>query len=360
MKFVRRLGLVLATLTFGFWLFWLVATASLAFTVGKPDVVKGWLTNSGVYGKIVPAIIEQNTKPGGDNKLSSDGSISLSDPFIQQVAKNVFTPAYIQTSSEAIIDGTYGWLEGKTAKPQFNINVADVKTKFATGVGDYLRTRAAGLPACKTQPAQFDIINATCLPKGVNVTTATQQIVQDINSNKEFLPDPALNADTLKTDNNGQKQPYYQDKTDLPRLYRWLHMAPWILGPLALITGVGVVLLHEQRRRGLYRVMVGLLTSGGLLLVYVWLLSFGLNKAQGQLIKGGGTQQDALKTSAFSVLRLAQHDISRIVVIFGVGFVVIGAALGAYLFITRDKHPKTPTPTGAPHSPKPDHSASGT
>lgn len=340
MKLARRAALFLISLVFGFFLFMLVTSASLSLTIGKPGTLKRWLSSSGIYGKVVPAVLEESAK--ASKEPSDTSSISLSDPNIQKIAENVFTPTFIQQSSESAIDGTYTWLEGKTDKPQFNINVADAKAKFANGVGDYLRTRAASLPACKTIPTQFDVLNATCIPRGLNVNSEIDKTVKDILNNKDFLPDPAVTADSIKTKEDGQEKPLYQTNNKLPQAYKWLHIAPYILGVLVLLAGVGIIMLNEHHRKGLQKVMVSLFTTGGLLLLYTWLLSYGFSKAQTQLTKDhDGTKVTALKESAIDAVKLAQHDINRIVIIFGLVFIAIGLGLGVYLLLTRGKAPKT-------------------
>ncbi|MDB5163834.1 MAG: hypothetical protein JWS12_452 [Candidatus Saccharibacteria bacterium] len=340
MHFVRRIGLFFATFFFGILLFLLVSTASLAQTIGKPSTLKGWLKSSGIYTKVVPAVLEQSSK-NTDSPTGSDTSISFKDPNVQKIAEQAFSPQFIQQSSESAIDGSYKWLQGKTTKPQFTITVSTAKDAFANGVGNYIRNRAAKLPVCTTLPASFDILNATCVPKGINVNTEAQKVVSQIVTSKDFLPDPTVTADTDKTSNNTAPKPLYQAQPNLPKYYRLLVLGPWIFGGLALLAAAGIIWLNEDHRRGLRKVMATLFTTGGLLLIYIAAVSYGFNKIQARLTKDtSGSQVSTLKQSAITALKSASHDISRVAIIYGVVFIVIGAAVAVYLLMTRPNAPK--------------------
>src|SRR3989344_1871912 len=113
-----------------------IAILDLTFTPGN---VKKWLKGSAVYSTVTDNILKQSQDALAK---STDGSQSpLNQPEIQAAVKDAFSPAFLQTSTENFIDGLTPWLNGKTAKPTFSIDVSSAKTKFIESLANYARNR---------------------------------------------------------------------------------------------------------------------------------------------------------------------------------------------------------------------------
>src|SRR4051812_31736602 len=95
-----------------------LTSGNIAFR--HPDKVKVWLKESNLYGHFVADVIAQGQKSAGDQE---PGTVSLSDSAVQQAAQTSFTSDSIQKNVESFLDANYAWLEGKTDKPSFAIDL---------------------------------------------------------------------------------------------------------------------------------------------------------------------------------------------------------------------------------------------
>lgn len=352
MHIAKRALLFVLTLTFGLFLLILIATTIFSQTLGKPDKIKGWIEKSNVYSRVVPAILETAQKDSQEKpkRDGSDMDIDFTDPEVQKIAQDALSPEFIRQNTERVIDSTFEWLNGEIEKPDFAIDVSEVKSRIATGVGDYLRKRSTTLPLCTQLPEEIDLFNATCIPPGVNIEAEIQKLVQEINGSKEFLSESTITADTIskerKADSDELKgYDFFRDGDGkrAQRAFSWIKRGPIIFGLLSLVTAVGIILLNESKRRGLRHIMITLFTTGGLLLVSIWLITIALNAAKNKLLSNNaGTKLAALQQGALDGFEAAHRDISRVSQRFGIAFIVIGLGIAVYLFVTRNKTHKLP------------------
>lgn len=345
MNFAKRALLFLATALFGTFLFSLVAATTFTQTAAKPDKLKGWLVESDVYNRLVPAMMEklqedaakrQSAEQAGE--VSREDSIDFNRPEVQGIVQKALNPQFIQTSTEQVIDSVYRWLNGEVKKPDFAINTGEIKTRIATEVGSYLRQRAATLPVCRTVPQQTNLFDAECIPRGTNVEAEIQKVVQEINGSDEFLAEETLTADNLGKDKEAPEQSssFFSETNGLPGIYRLMLWLPVVFGALALLCGTGIIFLNEERRKGFSRVMTTLLITDVLLLASVTLINLGFNAAKSKVLaNSAGTKSAALRDGALHGLDAAKNDIIRVPFIFAAVFLVLGAGIAAYLIMTR-------------------------
>ena len=159
MQFARRSALALIAALFSTLLIFTAIDFAILRVVGSPEPIKKMLSESGIYNSVVGSTLEQA-------KTTSEGGtgVSLTDAAIKQAAEQSFSPQFVKSSSEKAIDGIYNWLDGKSAEPDFNIDLFTVKSTFAEKVGQAAQTRAATLPKCTAPPTTTDPFSATCLP----------------------------------------------------------------------------------------------------------------------------------------------------------------------------------------------------
>ncbi len=150
-------------------------------TLGQPEKVKTYLAESRIYDHFVAYVGKQASKSEGDNQSSP---ISLSDAAVQAAAKTSFPSKLIQKGVNAFIDANYAWLEGKTAKPQFMIDLSKQKETFAQRVGRIVKDYTATLPVCKGAEAlkqkNVDPLAATCRPKNIKPAQAGAQTTKSL------------------------------------------------------------------------------------------------------------------------------------------------------------------------------------
>jgi hypothetical protein len=268
MQFVRKALLVLVGVAFPALLFATAFDFGVLHVVGSPTPVKKILSDSGIYNSVVGSALDQA------KKSSTGGSeVSLTDPLIKKAAEDSFSPQVVQSSTEKVIDGIYDWLDGKTAQPDFNVDLANVKTTFAQKVGQAAQTKAATLPACTTPPTTTDPFTATCLPPGVTPAHVGEQAKNDVLGGQGFLEHPNITASSVKSE--GSNQSVFDNKLkDTPKQYQRVKKTPFILATLTVAAILAIIFLSVTRRKGLRHVGVTMSVVGAFMLLFAW----GLNR----------------------------------------------------------------------------------
>ena len=337
---LKKIIVFFAASSFSLLLILAVSVTIIATTI-TPNRVKSWLRHSDVYTTIVDDIIRQSKTLNKSNA----GSSPLDDPGIQDAAKKSFTPSFLQSSAEQIIDGTAPWLKGNAPRPAFQVDLTGVKGTFADNVGAYATTRYAALLACALgqAPANADVLSITCRPAGFDPAPEIQKAVNDLKNSKDFLGTTTITPDTLSKDNNGDSRPIEERLKIVPKVYRAIQIAPLVLGGLALLDGLIVVFASSTKRKGLRRIVGSLWSTGIALGVEVALGAYGLKKAQDKLA-GDATINPSLQRTLNSLLRAASNDFLRVTMICTA--VIVGAAflITVYLLATRSKKPAAELP----------------
>lgn len=247
----------------------------------QPARVKGWVNKSGLYSTLPNTIINQAT-----TQQVEDSELSLSDPIVQSAAKQVLSPKFLQNSTENIIDSFFVWMRGNSPKPTFAIDVAPIKQSFADNIVQSAISRYQSLPACPKGklPRSTDPLKIDCRPPyGVDIYQATQSLRNDIIGNKDFLAESTITIDSLQSDNS-QKNSIFGEQSPVPRVYKWLQIAPYAIGLLMLITAMGAILLNNSKRRTANKVGSIFIIISALTMIGIWLTWFGIAKIRDQLL----------------------------------------------------------------------------
>jgi hypothetical protein len=322
-----------------------------------PDKVKIWLKESNLYGHFVSEVIAQGQKSAGDQQT---GTVSLSDSAVQQAAQTAFTSDNVQQNVEKFLDANYAWLEGKTDKPSFMIDLTTAKQSFADQVALYTKTRLTSLPVCT--PAQLQQIQASgdldplsisCRPSYLTPDASAAQVKTQIENSQDFLSNPVVTPDNF-SQNQGVKtsQPYYKQLSYAPTLYKVGGWAPLIAGLLAILSGVAIVLLHSRKRTALRQVGLLVLFAGIILVAGKFLTDLAFDRAKKALVNAQTVGQ--LQQALTDFLHRAESQLVKIDSYFGIAFLLIGAAILLYLIFTRDVTPAIRTATEPSPQPLPE------
>jgi hypothetical protein len=317
MLVLRRLGLILSLYAFRSLLFATALVTAVVLLLGSPAKLKSTLHDSGAYNSFVDYAVDQAASV---SKKEANSDIPLDDPQIQAAAKQAFPASRVQRYSESVIDGVYGWLEGKTAKPHFTIDTTVAKLDFAEGIGASVRSRLASLPPCTTMQlrqlgnADIDPFTVPCLPPGMNVDGQTTQLVNDLATNQDFVSKGIITADNLPK--NAEGQDVFDQFQVAPTLFPLLRLASFPLGLLTLLAAAGVIYLHSTRRQGWRTLSQTLMFSGVFLAISSGVLHLLFNRFR----PVGNAFQS-------SILRLLDTAINRILLIFGIIYALTGLAI---------------------------------
>jgi hypothetical protein len=319
----------------------LPALVAINQAIGKPDTIKKWLQESQLYNRAVDAVIEQ-----ADKAINKEGSqpgqeFPFSRPEVKAAAAQAFSPNFLQTSTENVVDGTYNWLKGKTPKPDFAIRIGDAKQQFAAAINKAAKDYYASLPMCppgQAPPADLDPFAVTCQIRGFNAGAEIDRMTSEIVNNKDFLDKDVITADDIKTEKESQ-QPVYTHLAFLPVLYRLNQIGVWVLGMLALGAAIGLIFIYPDRRRGLRRVAAKLIGVGAVVLLGALIIHFAFGALNKKFLPHEQTATAKVQESGLYIAKQAEQGIIRTNLWFGIGYVLLGiSSLAAIKFWLKPPH----------------------
>ena len=322
----------------------LAVSAATVAVFGSSAALKSSIKASGIYDKAVDSIIsqikkDQARKPNNEPAPAKD-ELSIDDPAVQEVIKKALPASFLESTANGVIDGVFGWLEGSTKLPEFTIDLAEAKKQLAVGAGDVAYKKALALPVCTASQVRsvdlnnVDINNLPCLPPGIDLQTERDKLVETVTNSNEFLADTTITSEDLSTTDG--KTVFDQAKS-VPSVYQWLVKLPYILGALGVLTGLAVVFLHDERRRGLWILSRTAFAAGVVILIGVAISNYMLNSNSIFKLENANEFQKTGQTLA----KILVGDFNRVLMMFGIPYVVLGGGGMLALRLTR---PKTPTP----------------
>lgn len=328
-----------------------ILSATAALTI-RPSNIKSWLGKSDIY-KLLPDAFLNQAKEDTDNNIG----VPLTDPGVQKAAKDAFSPQFLQTSTESIIDGTFRWLDGSKPKPDFSIDVGTAKDKFANNVADYAKVRYAGLAACTPGviPTSTNPLTIECQPAvGINIDQEAEKIKSQIQSTDGFLSEPNLTADTLEQDKSNDSS---FNKTETPNGYQWARRIPIVLVILIIINVAIILFTSVTKRAGVKRIAILMIVTGTLTATIMGLGSLtsgAINKSAGNAT---GDWSAIVKNLASTSLPVMQRDILKVGLLISGAVIVTGIILLIVLRLTnKEEQGNTQQPSLSPKkapNPKP-------
>lgn len=323
MKYLQKTGLWLATLVLVFSLFAFAISFTLSKTIRNKETVKTWLAQSGFYDELGSGLIEQASN--GTDTL--EGS-SLDNPEVQAIIRQSFNPALFQKIAESVLDASFLWLEGNTELIKVDVDLSQAKQQLAEGLSLYAINRMNSLPTCTAlqmgaMTATNDPLTMQCKPIGYNTAQVQQEVRASVAESLNFIPDSYTNQSLQSGQASGQILPEQAKK--VYSLSGWL---PVLFLVLLVLSGVGIVLLSVNRRKGMYKLGSGLL----LVAISMGVLAIFLTKAPDILIKSLTTTSagQGMSKVITELLSIACSDMAKFIwwfagiyLLFGLGIVLI-------------------------------------
>ncbi len=325
---------------FAFILFVAVIDLAWTFAVNRnfsnSGQIKTWLSESKIYDNAVSAVL--NRTQDDEDKTGSDGSISLKDPIVQQAAEEAFSPEVIKNSVNTFIDSNYDWLSGKTATPEFKIDLTEAKDDFATKVGNAVQTRLTGLAVCTAEQQAMlqipvNVMTVTCRPATLDPVKEGLRVSQEIRTS-DFLTNSVLTADTLARDPKSTAKPYYVNISKAPQLYQAAQKAPAILALIALICSLLIIFIASPRRKGWHRIASVLLVAGILLIGSKFAAELGVTWLQRE-VANSKTVVSQLREPTNDIVDHIATKVTETNLYFGIGYVVL--AIIIYIVLRKTK-----------------------
>lgn len=255
MKLFRRPLLFASTTLLRTVLFLGIPLMGLLLYFGNANYLEGTLQSSGAYTKLVPALAQ--TLAGS----SGQGGIPFNDPGVVEIMNHGLPPQTIEVSTNQVIDGIYGWLQGKTAEPEFHVDLTKNRNFISENISLYAFNKLTKQPLCFTNPSQVDPFTSTCLPSNFDLNAQRTTFATAIN---QVFPKTVFTADDLPRMSGGKT--ISQTFPQLPQYYRLLLWTPWLFGILLIGLCVAVVRLCRNQRLG-FRLLGRVTLSTGVALM---------------------------------------------------------------------------------------------
>ena len=340
---------ILPLLLFSFGLSW-----SLYMVFGTPQPLEHALKQSGIYSVFTQNTIEEQT---------TSTILAVNEPGVQTAIQQAFPPSLLEEDANKIIDGTYDWVQGRTATPHFTVDLTEPRAQLADRIATYVAQKTAALPQCSTQAslqlAQAGTTNLnpytlTCRPAGVSSDQLASQARQEVLSSDIFST-PVLTADSIKNDKG---ESLSEQLKAVPQAYTWMIYTLYGTGIVAVLAIVLIVYLQRhQWRRAVKRLSTILISIGVLSAAMAWLVSFALDKTSSILAEESTNQ--ALQTKLIAIITELAHTLQR----WWIGYGVTLILLGIIGFVVRklikgpassvDEHQSLHTELSAGEPPKP-------
>lgn len=327
-KIVRGLcayGFRAALFAFAFFL-------SLVLTLQSPHTIKSAVANSGLYDIPIHKLVDFEGKPEAVQENASEVEISIEDPTVQNALAKALPEERKQQIVESIIDGTYTWLHGDAEQPDFTVDLNGEKQKFVTYLADDLFIKIDGYEPCSLQElsnlGEIDPFKLTCRPP-VDLATEKQRFINELSSSEDFLPDPVFSGDELLDESKRHDSVNAIDT--VPQAFGIFTKLPQSMLILALVSGLGVVLLADNRRTGIKKLGKLLIETAISLLITGAVLYFILGGLRASLESQATPELGTALMHLFESLRW--EIIKPGLIMVGI-YTVFG---GGLIFFTREK-----------------------
>lgn len=342
---MRRFGVVVFSCVLFISLLSLALSTSTNLALSSPKKTEKLLGQSGLYGSFVDTAIDQADKTAGNDQ---SGGVSLSDTAVKQAAESAFSSQLIQKNVNVFLDSNYAWLQGKSSKPDFNIDLTAAKADFADRVGRYVTTYLSTLPACTpAQSAQIDFSTADpltlqCRPNGTDPAAEGAVVADQIESNGAFLSNTVITPETFNSSGQTDSTPYYKKYASAPKMYQIGTKIPWIAAVLMVLSAAGVFFLAVRRRKGL-KIIGTLLAVSGVILILAKLVSDQIFKAIEHHVFNQASV-GALQKSLTGFLHQLESQLVKTDLWFGIIYLLLALAIFAVVFGTRQRGLRMPKP----------------
>lgn len=258
-------------------LLFITAGVFALFAVVNSQTIKEALVEEGTYSAIVPAVLKTTA-----NTNVSTGVLNLKEPWVQTAAEKAFPANDLEQKANGAIDGTFAWLDGKTERPDFSIDLTPNKTAFADEVGSYAQNRYAGLQPCTRNnlPTSVDPLTINCRVPGVPAERVADTLRQQVLADRNFLADPVISPSnpSLNPVNQTATTDPFEQMEGLRSVYQYKALLIWILPLLIIVSIVAGLLLAPNKIQGMNRLSRSLLVSAVCLALIGFLLGTGLSR----------------------------------------------------------------------------------
>ncbi len=239
---LRRIGLTLTIIVFSLAFQLAIIFIPMTIVLQNRQNISSWLADSGAYDKFGPVVASQLASPDRPN-----ADVGIQPAELEAVVKESLPTDVLATQVSSIVSGFYDWLEGKTAQPQFAVNLADRQPQIEAAFSRLIESKLTGAPRCS--PAQldgYDPFSDICLPRGQTAAETARTFASQLFAADGPFANLKLDSNELFKNQNFSDHP-------LPKIYSKLGLMRIILAAVTVVSGGLAILLSASKLAGLKR-----------------------------------------------------------------------------------------------------------
>ncbi len=302
-------------------------------TIHNRDTVKSWFVKSDFYNKVAGIAIDKLNEPPQDEKMANNtdkGEVDVptSDPNVQAIIKQALNADLLKTNIEKVLDAGYDWLDHRTDKLDFTVDLTSAKQQLASGLADYAKSRTESLPPCGSGESaeSFEPLSSGCRPKGVSADQVSQKLSADVLNGTGFLENPVITDENFTFKNNQSKPVSLDQQEELQNIRKAYSLGGavmYIFAGLALLAALGMVFISQDHLKGIRKVGYVFITSGAVLLITYLAMGAASNWADQQVMKSPD-QSATQKELGANLIRVISTDIKAVLLKYVICFLVLG------------------------------------
>lgn len=305
---------------------------------------KAWLEQADTYELAIDnsfKFIQEEAKQQTVGNALEDNPLIDIEALLGTV-KSAITPLYLQQQVEAALGGAYDWLEGITQRPQFRFDLRDKKDQVAQNLRIELGTQLAALPACSPEQItpEFDLLEANCLPPGVDLESEIEKIVDSLAGEDGLLSEVSFDDQDMEIPQ--------EVLVNVPNYYSlglWLSF--WLLPMLGSTFLLLAVMSAKSWPKGL-RHAGWVFISASITTFFVALLLTQSKAIANSILARVTTSQEATEDATQAIINVFQpllvtiiSSVAKVTALIAGGFIGTGAVMMivSWLIIRHQKKP---------------------
>lgn len=238
-------------------------TSAVLRSVTSRENVKEWLEESDVYDETLDTTVdlidfevdsmvpdEDQTEEEADKEnflTEVSEALQEEDSDMRVLAEDMFSPGFLQESTETVIDSFYDWFEGEISTPEFEIELAKRDDDLIDFLTIGFEEKFKALPDCPSDFAvdsEFNPLETDCQPTGYDIDEIGNYIedVEDTEEFEDLKENVKISSNDLDIDDETTEA--------VQRTFRRMKRIPiFVIGGLTLLTLILLLLVPGAKTK---------------------------------------------------------------------------------------------------------------
>lgn len=260
MNILPKLGLALGKTLIVFSITLAVVGFLFISSLGQPNKIKSWLRDSGLYSALADSIQKQFIE--GTESLEQ-----VPPELVEKAIRQTFDEQRAQEFVESSVDGTYAWLNRDKDSVSIELNTNELQDTFVSNVGANLRERLQSLPRCPQGVFPRDILNANCVPAGLDISRVVNETTAQFARNQLSNPEELQQQDGTSSPGEIQPVNFAEQIKPVRDFYQWALLLPYIALGIFVVGGALVIWLSKPRYRSLRTLATAAIPYGAIYII---------------------------------------------------------------------------------------------